>query len=72
MTPSELIGLRERAGMTQQQLADALGRNRRTIYRYEKGSTAIPFDKEIALRQVLAVGSRMVASPAGRKSKSNK
>lgn len=72
MTPAELIGLRERAGMTQQQLADALGRNRRTIYRYEHGDIEIPYDKEIALRQVLAVGSRVVAAPVSRRSKANK
>lgn len=72
MTPAEIIELREQAGMTQQQLADALGLNRRTIYRYEIGEITIPFYKELALRQVLTGRSITVAKPAAKRSNPHK
>lgn len=68
MTSEELVTLREQAGMTQGQLALALGIDRRTIYRYEIGEIPIKHMKELAIRQVLAAGSSRVAVTA-RKSK---
>ena len=41
MTPAKLIAKRKTLGMTQAQLADRLGLNRRQIIRMEKGETPI-------------------------------
>lgn len=42
MTASQLRLLRQRAGLTQQDLADRWGLSRETITRYERGSLRIP------------------------------
>lgn len=42
MTGDQLRLLRQRAGMTQQDLADRWGLSRETITRYERGSLRIP------------------------------
>lgn len=42
MTSAKLRSARERLGMTQQQLADALGVDLRTIRRWENGEREIP------------------------------
>jgi len=35
--PADMIALRERAGLTRQQAADALGLHQTTLWRYEEG-----------------------------------
>lgn len=42
MTANQLRMLRQRAGLTQQDLATRWGLSRETITRYERGSLAIP------------------------------
>ena len=45
---------RERLGLTQEELAKRLGKNRLTIIRYESGETPIPKAVEMALKVVEA------------------
>jgi len=42
MTPAQLADRRRAAGLTQQQLADLIGRDHNTISRYELGRLSIP------------------------------
>ena len=55
-----LRGARQEAGMTQQQLADAVGTNRRTIVRLEAGSAV---SMEVAVDAVRAVGRDIALIP---------
>jgi transcriptional regulator with XRE-family HTH domain len=43
---------RERLGLTQEELAKRLGKNRITIIRYESGESAIPKTVEMALKVI--------------------
>ena len=52
MNGSQLRLLRQRAGMTQQELADRWGLSRETITRYERGSLTIPKWVSDAILQV--------------------
>jgi len=54
MTGAELKRLRERAGLTQTELADAAEIDYRTILRWEKGHIPIPALAALGLRQILA------------------
>lgn len=55
MTPGELTEARKRAGMTQHELARAIGYSKRTIQRYEAGDWPIP--------QVFALAVATVSRP---------
>jgi DNA-binding XRE family transcriptional regulator len=55
-----LRGARQEAGMTQQQLADAVGTNRRTIVRLEAGSAV---SMGVAVDAVRAVGRDIALIP---------
>lgn len=52
MTPAEFRALRRRLGLTQAQLAAALGMSRDQILRYEAGRAPIPRVVELAVRQI--------------------
>lgn len=52
MTSQELVALRERLELTQQQLADRLSVDRVTIARWETGTRAIPPFLHLALETV--------------------
>ena len=45
---------RERLGLTQEEIAKRLGKNRITIIRYESGKSAIPKAVEMALKVIEA------------------
>lgn len=49
MTPEQLASLRESIRMTRDQLAEALGVDRTTIWRWETGATTIPVYLPLAL-----------------------
>lgn len=49
MTPEQLATLRESIRMTREQLADALGVDRTTVWRWETGGTPIPVYLPLAL-----------------------
>ena len=53
MTKAELRRARERLGMTQLELAEALGMQRNTIVRMENGSHAIMRTTELAIKYLL-------------------
>jgi transcriptional regulator with XRE-family HTH domain len=53
MKPKELTARREQAGLTMKQLADALGVNNATVWRWEAGKTRIPRIVELALDKIL-------------------
>ncbi len=56
MTPSELRSARKVLGMTQYQLASALGMGRwayQTLSKWENGDKPIPSDKAAAIRMLL-------------------
>ena len=53
MTAEQIKELRERIGITQRQLADYLGVNQATIYRWEAGTTRIGSETHIVLLQIL-------------------
>ena len=42
--------MRERLGLTQEELAKRLGKNRASIIRYESGETPVPKAVEMALK----------------------
>lgn len=50
MTPTQLIKLRTRLGLSKQQLADALGVKLLSIYRWEDGTTPISRMMVLALK----------------------
>lgn len=52
MKPQDLVALRERLELTQQELADKLGVDRVTIARWETGARAIPVYLGLALETV--------------------
>lgn len=52
MTQQELVALRERLDLTQQQLAEKLGIDRVTVARWETGARAIPAFLGLALETV--------------------
>lgn len=52
MTKEDLVALRERLELTQQELADRLGVDRVTIARWETGTRAIPAFLGLALETV--------------------
>ena len=54
MQPDEMKALRKAAGMTQEELADALGMNRVTISGMERGEAPIEKRTEVATREVTA------------------
>jgi len=49
MTPEQLATLRESVSMNREQLADALGVDRTTVWRWETGETPIPAYLPLAL-----------------------
>jgi transcriptional regulator with XRE-family HTH domain len=53
MSPKELRELRNKANLTQQQLADLLNVDRMTINRWEAGKTKLDRITSIAIRAVL-------------------
>lgn len=55
MTPTDLRTARKTLGLTQKQLAEALGLTRISITRYEAGR-AIPLYIELAIRELLRSG----------------
>lgn len=52
MTKEQLVALRERLNLTQQELADTLGVDRVTLARWEIGARAIPPFLHLALETV--------------------
>lgn len=58
MTAAEFRALRQRLGMTQAQLAEALGLVPRTISSYETGAYEIPRVVELACEALLAAKGR--------------
>jgi transcriptional regulator with XRE-family HTH domain len=52
MTPDDLRAYRKRLGITQTQLAEALGLSRRAIIRYEDGTRPIPRPVELACETI--------------------
>lgn len=54
MTPADFRAARETLGLTQAQLADALGMQRRQIIRLEAGETPITQLHEYAMRWLLS------------------
>ena len=52
MKPTDLKGIREQLGLTQQQLADALQTTRVSVARYEAGMRRIPGMVQVALDQL--------------------
>lgn len=63
MKPEELRELRKQAGITQEQLAGLLGRDRMTISRWESGKVPIDFAKELAIRAVFAGLKKRLTPP---------
>lgn len=53
LTGEQLKRMRERAGMTQQALADLLGVHRQTVTRWENGAAEIPTLAAISARWLL-------------------
>ena len=53
MTPDELRKLRIQAGLTQEQLADLLGRDRMTVSRWETGKIKIDRAKAWMIRAAI-------------------
>lgn len=53
MTPQELINIRRRLNMTQEQMAQALGTRRNTIARWERGERAISPVTAMAIEHLL-------------------
>jgi repressor LexA len=56
MNPSEFKAIRERLGLTQQELAEALHTTRVSIARYETGARKIGGAVQVAVRQLLRRG----------------
>jgi transcriptional regulator with XRE-family HTH domain len=52
MTQQDLVALRERLQLTQQELADKLGIDRVTVARWETGARAIPAFLHLALETI--------------------
>lgn len=50
MTPAAFIAARNALGLTQAQMAEALGRHRVTVARYESGDLEIPRVVEMAVK----------------------
>jgi repressor LexA len=55
MTPKELRTIRQKLGLTQEELARQLHTTRMTITRYEGGTRRIPGVVDVAVRQLLSV-----------------
>jgi repressor LexA len=53
MTPKEIKAIREKLGLTQQQLAEALHTTRVSIARYETGARKMSGAAQVAVRQLL-------------------
>jgi DNA-binding XRE family transcriptional regulator len=58
MSREEFKEMRERLGLTSMALAKALGVNRTTVQRYERGITPVPRATQIALGALLAADDR--------------
>jgi len=50
MSADDLKSIRAHLGITQKQMADAIGVARQTIYRYERGTESIPAGKALLIR----------------------
>ena len=66
MTPAELIAAKEALGMTQKQLADALGITTRHLRNYEQGGAAIPKQTSLAVRYLLVLRHGTGSALSGR------
>lgn len=67
MTGSELKAMREAAGFSRTQLADAIGRSLRMIYRWEVDGERITVTNQIAIKSVLGTHGAQRAPKAARK-----
>jgi DNA-binding transcriptional regulator YiaG len=62
MTPEEMKRLRREAGLTQVQLADALGVAPRTVQAWEGGTNKVPSTAAMAVRLVVKKDSSLPSS----------
>jgi predicted transcriptional regulator len=53
MTPEQFKASRDQLGMSAAELAVALGVNRTTVQRYERGLVAVPRATELALKALM-------------------